>query len=270
MHKRWFPRRSMYRCQHVVFQATKQGKFLFTALVLKLLDENIIISLRSIFREKDSLWRIRIESTTYFPVHFWNFGIVPYFQYLLDVYWMSRNRILAMRRGLLFHHRMLLYTRDENTIREARIHYHIEEVWRVVGMTKKITSNLSWSSESWADHFASSFGQNPIQQQKQHCDCQSSAAFLRNTTMATEDVSNTVSDSKETKKSVDDMSLLSITDGENDRGIPVVKFIEDVDAFSNSFSPPSSAELLIGAYSELHSKFKTFETSLTQKSTSQK
>mmetsp|Transcript_12922 Transcript_12922/g.32589 ORF Transcript_12922/g.32589 Transcript_12922/m.32589 type:complete len:209 (+) Transcript_12922:95-721(+) len=82
--------------------------------------------------------------------------------------------------------------------------------------------------------------------------------------MSTEGASNAVSDSKETKP-VDDMSLLSITDGENDRGIPVVKFIEDVDAFSNSFSPPSSAELLIGAYSELHSKFKTFETSLTQK-----
>jgi len=82
--------------------------------------------------------------------------------------------------------------------------------------------------------------------------------------MSTEDASNEVSDSKQTKP-VDDMSLLSITDGENDRGIPVVKFIEDVDAFSNSFSPPSSAELLIGAYSELHSKFKTFETSLTQK-----
>jgi len=82
--------------------------------------------------------------------------------------------------------------------------------------------------------------------------------------MSTEDVINTISDSKGTI-AVDDMSLLSITDGENDRGIPLVKFIEDVDAFANSFTPPSSAELLIGAYSELHSKFKTFETSLTQK-----
>ena len=65
---------------------------------------------------------------------------------------------------------------------------------------------------------------------------------------------------------VEDMSLLSITDGENARGIPFVKFIDDVDAFANTFSPPASAEILIGAYSELHSKFKTFETSLTQKS----
>jgi len=61
------------------------------------------------------------------------------------------------------------------------------------------------------------------------------------------------------------MSLLCITDGENDRRIPVVKFIDDLDVFANSFSPPASVELMIGAYSELHSKFKTFETSLTQK-----
>ena len=85
--------------------------------------------------------------------------------------------------------------------------------------------------------------------------------------MTADDVSNPNPDVKQTT-AVDDMSLLSITDGENDRGIPLVKFIEDVDAFANSFTPPSSAELLIGAYSELHSKFKTFETSLTQKSTS--
>ena len=65
---------------------------------------------------------------------------------------------------------------------------------------------------------------------------------------------------------VADMSLLSITDGENARGIPFVKFIDDVDGFANTFTPPASAELMIGAYSELHSKFKTFETSLTQKS----
>ena len=65
---------------------------------------------------------------------------------------------------------------------------------------------------------------------------------------------------------VEDMSLLSITDGENARGIPFLKFIDDVDSFANSFTPPASAELIIGAYSELHSKFKTFETTLTQKS----
>jgi hypothetical protein len=65
----------------------------------------------------------------------------------------------------------------------------------------------------------------------------------------------------------EDMSLLSITDGENERGIPFVKFIDDVEAFAITFTPPATAELLIGAYSELHAKFKTFDASLTQKST---
>jgi hypothetical protein len=70
---------------------------------------------------------------------------------------------------------------------------------------------------------------------------------------------------KTAEEQIPDMSLLSITEGENERGIPVVKFIDDVGAFAESFSPTASAELLIGAYSELHSKFKTYETSLTQK-----
>ena len=63
-----------------------------------------------------------------------------------------------------------------------------------------------------------------------------------------------------------DMSLVDITDGENERKIPRVKFPEDVEAFANSFSPPASAELLIGAYTELHNKFKSFEANLEQKS----
>ena len=83
-----------------------------------------------------------------------------------------------------------------------------------------------------------------------------------------DDVSKKISTTENIDTDTDNsISLLSITDGENDRGIPNVKFIDDVDVFSNSFTPPASAELLIGAYSELHSKFKTFETSLTQKST---
>ena len=68
------------------------------------------------------------------------------------------------------------------------------------------------------------------------------------------------------RTNVEDMSLLSITDGDNGRGIPLVKFIDDVDEFANAFSPPASAELLIGAYSELHNKFKTFEATLAQRS----
>jgi hypothetical protein len=72
-------------------------------------------------------------------------------------------------------------------------------------------------------------------------------------------------DAKDLTTPVGDMSLLSITDGENARGIPYVKFIDDVEAFANTFEPSATSELLIGAYSELHSKFKTFEASLSQK-----
>lgn len=63
-----------------------------------------------------------------------------------------------------------------------------------------------------------------------------------------------------------DMSLLDITEGENERKIPIAKFIDDVGAFCSSFTPvPASAELLIGAYTELHAKYKSFEVSLTNK-----
>lgn len=63
------------------------------------------------------------------------------------------------------------------------------------------------------------------------------------------------------------LSLTSITDGENERGIPVVKFIEDIDSFSNKFDPPASAELLIGAYADILAKYKMYESSLTAKRT---
>jgi hypothetical protein len=86
------------------------------------------------------------------------------------------------------------------------------------------------------------------------------------TTSSSSSSATEFSNSQTKKQNIEDMSLLSITDGETPRGIPIVKFIEDVDDFSNSFRPPASAELLIGAYSELHSKFKTFETSLNQRS----
>lgn len=61
------------------------------------------------------------------------------------------------------------------------------------------------------------------------------------------------------------ISLESITEGANPRGIPNTKFIEDIDAFANSFNPPASPELLIGAYSDLYSKFKQYEAQLSQK-----
>ena len=62
-----------------------------------------------------------------------------------------------------------------------------------------------------------------------------------------------------------DLSLANITNGQNERGIPLVLFLEDITAFSESFTPPASAELLIGAYSDLFGKFKGYEASLTQR-----
>jgi hypothetical protein len=67
------------------------------------------------------------------------------------------------------------------------------------------------------------------------------------------------------EEAVANMSLMDIIEGENDRGIPTAKFVDDLGAFAESFSPPASAELLIGAYTELHTKYKSFEITLTQK-----
>ncbi|EED91501.1 prefoldin protein, partial [Thalassiosira pseudonana CCMP1335] len=51
----------------------------------------------------------------------------------------------------------------------------------------------------------------------------------------------------------------------NARGIPETKFLDDIDAFANSFDPPAQPELLIGAYSDLYSKFKAYEQQLSAK-----
>ena len=72
-------------------------------------------------------------------------------------------------------------------------------------------------------------------------------------------------DNKADDEQFPDMSLLDITEGENERKIPVAKFIDDIGAFSASFEPPASSELLIGAYTELHNKYKTFEATLSRK-----
>ncbi|KAL7540332.1 hypothetical protein ACHAWF_006656 [Thalassiosira exigua] len=64
---------------------------------------------------------------------------------------------------------------------------------------------------------------------------------------------------------VANISLDSITDGKNDRGIPAARFLDDIDLFAASFKPPASSELLIGAYSDLYSKFKAYEQQLEQK-----
>ena len=66
-------------------------------------------------------------------------------------------------------------------------------------------------------------------------------------------------------EAIANISMESITEGTNDRGIPATKFLDDIDMFANSFNPPASSELLIGAYSDLYSKFKAYEQQLEQK-----
>ncbi len=67
------------------------------------------------------------------------------------------------------------------------------------------------------------------------------------------------------EENLSNIGLDSITDGKNDRGIPATRFIDDIESFVNSFDPPASSELLIGAYSDLFSKFKAYEQQLEQK-----
>lgn len=65
---------------------------------------------------------------------------------------------------------------------------------------------------------------------------------------------------------VPNLKLGDITDGVNERNIPLAKFIdEDIDAFAASFDPPASSELLIGAFTDLHNKYKSVEASLTSR-----
>jgi hypothetical protein len=74
------------------------------------------------------------------------------------------------------------------------------------------------------------------------------------------DIGSTVNDA--------DLRLDDLTDGKNERGIPAARFIEDITGFSKSFLPvPASAELLIGAYTQLHTRYKSSEQSLKQKRT---
>jgi hypothetical protein len=60
-----------------------------------------------------------------------------------------------------------------------------------------------------------------------------------------------------------DLKLEDISEGFNERQIPKAKFVEDIGAFAASFQPEASAELLIGAYTDLHSKYKQKEYALS-------
>jgi len=80
------------------------------------------------------------------------------------------------------------------------------------------------------------------------------------------EINNAVAEtSNDNDAPVANISLQNIIDGTNERSIPKTKFIDDIDMFSGSFDPPASPELLIGAYSDLHSKFKQIEQQLTEK-----
>jgi hypothetical protein len=74
-----------------------------------------------------------------------------------------------------------------------------------------------------------------------------------------------VNSTEEEQEDVPNMSIQCIVEGDNERGIPHAKFIDDVDIFSATFDPPASAELLIGAYSDLIAQYRNFETQLSQK-----
>ena len=67
------------------------------------------------------------------------------------------------------------------------------------------------------------------------------------------------------EEEVPNLNLSHITDGETERGIPLAKFIDDVDEFANSFRPPASAELLIGAYSDMMNRYRVYESKLARK-----
>lgn len=85
-----------------------------------------------------------------------------------------------------------------------------------------------------------------------------------NTTDTTSTESETIT-RQGADEEIANISLESITEGKNERGIPATKFLDDIELFANSFNPPASSELLIGAYSDLYSKFKAYEQQLEQK-----
>ena len=93
------------------------------------------------------------------------------------------------------------------------------------------------------------------------------SAAIKETTEDTAVAASTSHDLTALKKEAASTSLTleSITEGSNERDIPNVKFLDDIGDFAASFDPPASAELMIGAFSDLFGKFKTFETSLVQK-----
>jgi hypothetical protein len=111
------------------------------------------------------------------------------------------------------------------------------------------------------------------QQQQQQCDPTSGITTDKNQAGPSNSSSaNKSGDGKWDHALVDEANQSSLTleslteEAKNSSGIPAVRFIEDIDSFSNSFTPRASAEILIGAYSDLFSRYKRIEDNLIQKS----
>lgn len=111
------------------------------------------------------------------------------------------------------------------------------------------------------------------QQQQQQCDPTPGITTDKNQADSSNSASaNKSGDRKWDHALVDEANQSSLTleslteEAKNSSGIPAVRFIEDIDSFSNSFTPPASAEILIGAYSDLFSRYKRIEDNLIQKS----
>jgi prefoldin subunit 5 len=65
---------------------------------------------------------------------------------------------------------------------------------------------------------------------------------------------------------VANLTLEDIVDRRSDRGIPIATFVDDVQLFSDAFEPvPATAELMIGAYNQLHAKYRQYEAAFRQK-----
>ena len=90
--------------------------------------------------------------------------------------------------------------------------------------------------------------------------------------MSSADAENKLVEANDTKAKLEEeanaqsLSLESITDGQNERYILAVSFLEDIGSFADQFTPPASPELLSGAYSDIYSKLKAYVSTRNQKS----
>jgi hypothetical protein len=118
--------------------------------------------------------------------------------------------------------------------------------------------------------------QEQQQQQRQHLDSLSlneTNGTNHNPTQMDKDEEDTSMMAILTLQDITDLPPTPMnTEGGNEAyqstSIPKVKFIDDIGQYIESFTPKLvTAELLIGAYTQLHTKYKLSETSLLRKRT---